>query len=88
MAAGRSPSGVENAYAAAVASKKNLAGREINKSCYNKAEVETLQCKENEDFRPDTGGACQGIGTESLECSENDQDGRPSVVKRKRKMDE
>ena len=30
----------------------------------------------------------QGIGTESLECSEYDQESRPAVVKRKWKMDE
>lgn len=30
----------------------------------------------------------QGIGTESLECSEYDQDSRPAVVERKWKMDE
>ena len=41
MAAGRSPSGVENAYAAAVASKNNLTGN-INQSCNSKAEVKKL----------------------------------------------
>jgi hypothetical protein len=82
MAAGRSPSGVENAYAAAVASKKNLREK---KRKFNLATIrrrwKRLQCEEDEDFCPDTRVVFQGIGTESLECSEYDQDSRPAVVK-------
>jgi hypothetical protein len=48
----------------------------------------SLQCEEDENFRPDTSVIFQGIGTECLECGEYDQDSRPAVVKRKRKMDE
>ena len=88
IAAGRSPSGVENAYAAAVASKKNLTGKEKkNNHATVRRGRENLQCEEDKDFCPDTRVVFQGIGTESFECSEYDQDSRPAVVKREGKMD-
>jgi len=50
--------------------------------------LEEEQSEEDENFRPDTSGMFQCISTESLECREYDEDSRPAVVKRKRKMDE
>lgn len=46
------------------------------------------QSKEDENLCPDTGGFAERIDTESLESSENYQNGGPSVPERERKVHE
>ena len=84
--AGRSPSGVEKAYVAAVPSRKKL-GQIFSM----KLEIMVgnyLQSKEDEDFRPDTSAMVNSIDPKGLECRQHDKDRRPSVVQREWKMDE
>jgi hypothetical protein len=47
-----------------------------------------VQCDRYPSLRSRTGAMLGSIGTERLECSEHNEDGRPTVVKREGKMDE
>lgn len=89
--AGKSPSTEVKAYAAAVPSRKKLCSkahhiRELRLDIRRYAS--DLQSKENENLGPNTGDFAERIDTESLEGSENYQNGGPSVPERERKVHE
>ncbi len=47
-----------------------------------------LQSKEDKDFRPDTCVVGLCIHAESLECSEDNEDGGPAVIEREGQVNE
>ena len=88
-AAGRSPSAVENAYATAVASKRDLPREKtISKAMKGGVGKAYSPRKEDKTFRPDTRGGFRSISAESLEYREYNENSRPAVVERKGKVDE
>ena len=86
IAAGRSPSGVENAYAVAVASKKNLITGHDKWVCW-RAHNKNVQPEEHEDFRPNAGRVIPSIRAKSLEGSEYNENSCPTVIEREREVD-
>jgi hypothetical protein len=93
MEAGRSPSGVEKAYVAAVPSRKKLAERASVSGSRLRGKIRRgmergLQGKEDEDLGPDTGVVGETVDTKSVKGGNNDEDGGPSVVEREGKVDE
>jgi len=62
-----------------------LRGRE---SIGSRGTLEEEEGKENEDFCPYASGKVQAAYTEGVECSDDDENGGPTVVKREGEMDE
>ena len=60
---------------------KELDGRPGNKE-------KDLQGEEDKDFGPDTGMMIPRVDTECFECSEDNEESRPPMVKREGKVDE
>ena len=85
MLAGRSPSGLEKAYAADVASRKSLGCNTIS-TPRTKDEKRDSQAQEDKDLGENSGRMCWRVDSERLESSEDNQDSRPSVIKGERKM--
>ena len=68
MEAGRSPSGLEKAYAAAVASRKKLVEMRGSMSVEGNVGKGDVQRKEDENFGPHPCALSVRVYTEGLEC--------------------
>ena len=88
MLAGRSPSEDENAYVAAVASRKNLGNTVNHRPQQRHTRKNDVQSKEDKDVSPDAGVLDSGVVAESLESCKDDEDSGPAVVERERQVDE
>lgn len=88
MLAGRSPSADENAYVAAVASRKKLEGARKQLIFKDDGSQVYIQREEGEDLGPDTSGLDGRVLAERLERGKDDEHGGPAVVEREGQVDE